>query len=210
MGERSPRHRAVDHRVVDPVEFQPEEQEFARGRGEPLLRVAIELRALRIGGVAGIDEARVGHQAAEQILDRLVAPHRLGELRDASGPAPVRRACRDRRPRSPCTRPRRWRDRRGRLRCRCRDRGGTGPIRAAPEVGPAARGQRRLADGRQVDGSRGPACPYGFRGSEGSAYWPLRVADQPAGWPAVKIRFTLPRPASRRSTTIDSGLDPCL
>ena len=71
--------RRVEHRVVDAVELEPEEQKLARGRGQALLRVAIELRADRVRGVAGIDEARIGHEAAEQILHRLVALHGLAE-----------------------------------------------------------------------------------------------------------------------------------
>ena len=45
--------------------------------GDPLLHVAVEFRALRVGSIAGVDQAGVGDQAAEQIVDRLVAPHRL-------------------------------------------------------------------------------------------------------------------------------------
>jgi hypothetical protein len=78
-GERLGLHRPIHHGVVDPVELEGEEQEVARRRGEPLLRVAVELGPLRIGRVAGINEARKGHQPAEQVLDPLVAAHRLAE-----------------------------------------------------------------------------------------------------------------------------------
>ena len=72
-GKRLRLHRGVEHRIVDAVELEGEEQELARGRGQALLRVAVELGPLRIGGVAGIDEAGIGHDPAEEILDRLVA-----------------------------------------------------------------------------------------------------------------------------------------
>ena len=74
-GERLRLHRRVEHRIVDAVELEGEEQELARGRGQPLLRVAVELGPLRIGGVARIDEAGIGHDPAEEVLDRLVAQH---------------------------------------------------------------------------------------------------------------------------------------
>ena len=73
----SSRHRLVHDRVVDAVEFEPEEQKVARRSRQPLLRVAVELGAHRIRGVAGIDEPGIGHQAAEQILHGLVALHAL-------------------------------------------------------------------------------------------------------------------------------------
>ena len=41
--------------------------------GQPLLHVAVELRAHRIAGVAGIQEGRIGDQPAEQVVDRLIA-----------------------------------------------------------------------------------------------------------------------------------------
>ena len=54
-----------------------------RDRGDALLHVAVEFRAHRIGGVAGINERRIGDDAAEQILHGLVAPHGFGERRPA-------------------------------------------------------------------------------------------------------------------------------
>ena len=73
-------HGEVHHRVLDPVEFEGEEQQVARGFGQTLLGVAVELLAPLVGGVAGIDEAGKGHQPAEQILDFLVGPNRRSEL----------------------------------------------------------------------------------------------------------------------------------
>jgi hypothetical protein len=79
--ERLRPHGGFEHPVVDPVELEREEEELARRRGQALLGVAVELRALRIGGVAGIDETGIGHDPAEQILDRLIAHHRRAERR---------------------------------------------------------------------------------------------------------------------------------
>ena len=84
VAERADRAIArVQRRVVDAVELEREEQQMQRGRGDPLLHVAVELGAHRIGGVAGIDEARIGDEPAEQVVERLVALHRFGELRAA-------------------------------------------------------------------------------------------------------------------------------
>ena len=64
--------RGVDQRIVDQVEFQRKEQQMRAGVGHLLLDVAIELGALRVGRVAGIDEAGIGDDAADQLLQRLV------------------------------------------------------------------------------------------------------------------------------------------
>ena len=90
MAERGIGHRGVEHRVVDAVELEREEQQMRRGRGDALLHVAVEFRAHRIGGVAGVDEAGIGHEPADEIVDLLVALDRLGER------APGRRATRAR------------------------------------------------------------------------------------------------------------------
>ena len=79
MAEDGIVHRLFEQRVVDAVEFEREEQKMQRDRGDALLHVAVEFRAHRIGGVAGINERRIGDDAAEQILHRLVAPHGFGE-----------------------------------------------------------------------------------------------------------------------------------
>ncbi len=51
-----------------------------RGGGRhALLHVAIEFRARRIDGVAGMDEPGIGAETSHQIVDRLVAPYRGGE-----------------------------------------------------------------------------------------------------------------------------------
>jgi hypothetical protein len=63
MGEGLLVHGLVHDLVVDAVEFEPEEQKLARRRRQALLGVAVELRPHRVGGVAGIDEARIGHDA---------------------------------------------------------------------------------------------------------------------------------------------------
>ena len=86
--------RRVDRGVVDQVEFQREEQQMRAGVGHLLLDVAIELGALRIGRVAGIDQAGIGDDAADQFLERLIG-------REAPRPACRRCRARPRRPACP-------------------------------------------------------------------------------------------------------------
>ncbi len=96
MRERRLSRGGVQHGVVEAIEFELEEQQLRRGVDDLVVRVAIKFRAGRIGGVAGVEQAGEGHDAAEQILQRLVARDRLAErfagLRVA-GERP--RACRD-------------------------------------------------------------------------------------------------------------------
>ena len=47
--------------------------------GQPVLQVAVELRARRIGGVAGVDEPGEAAEPAEDLLDPLVFGDRLGK-----------------------------------------------------------------------------------------------------------------------------------
>ncbi len=90
--ERGVRHRGFELLVVEPVELELEEQQMDRGRRDALLHVAVEFRARRIDGVAGMHEAGERADPAEQIVERLVALHRLGERR--SGVGPIRNASR--------------------------------------------------------------------------------------------------------------------
>ena len=88
MAERGIGHGGVERGIVDAVELEREEQQMQRGGGDALLHVAVEFGARRIGGVAGIDERGIGHEPAEQVLQRLVALDRLGERLAGSGPPP--------------------------------------------------------------------------------------------------------------------------
>ena len=67
-------HGAVDHRVVDPVELESEEQQVHRRIGQPLGDVAVELRDRRIDAVAGMNQTGIGAKTPGDIVDRLVAP----------------------------------------------------------------------------------------------------------------------------------------
>ena len=71
--------------VVDPVQLQREEKQVRGCRRQLLLHVAVELGALRIGGVARIDEAGIGGDAAKQILDRLIFGDGAGRARRRPG-----------------------------------------------------------------------------------------------------------------------------
>ena len=77
MRQRPVRHRRVERGVVDSVEFELEKQEIGRRGGDLFLRVAVEFGVGRIGRVARIDQAGVGHDAAEQILQLFVGGHGL-------------------------------------------------------------------------------------------------------------------------------------
>ena len=79
--ERGIAHRLFQHRVVDAVELEREEQEMQRRGGEALLHVAIELGAGRIGRIAGVDQRRIGADAAEPVVERFEARNRNHERR---------------------------------------------------------------------------------------------------------------------------------
>ena len=81
VGKLGVRHGAVQHRVLDPVQLQLEEQQVGAGGRQPVLHIAVELLAFGVGGLAGIDEAGKGDQAAEQFLQRLVVLHGLRQFR---------------------------------------------------------------------------------------------------------------------------------
>jgi hypothetical protein len=79
MAERGVGHGGVERGIVDAVELEREEQHVQRGGGDALVHVAIELGAHRIGGVAGIDELGIGADAAERVVERLVALDHRGQ-----------------------------------------------------------------------------------------------------------------------------------
>ena len=59
VAERRRGHRGLETGVVDPVELELEEQEIARERRHPLVRVAVELRPRRVARVGGVKERSV-------------------------------------------------------------------------------------------------------------------------------------------------------
>ena len=60
-----------------------------RGRGcQPLLHVAVKFSARRIDRVAGMHKPGIRAEPANEIVDRLIAPHRLRECS-----AGLRRSC---------------------------------------------------------------------------------------------------------------------
>ena len=80
MAERRVGHGGFKRRIVDAVEFEREEQQMQRGRGDALLHVAVEFRAHRIDGIAGVNKTGERNQPPEQVVERLVALDRLDEL----------------------------------------------------------------------------------------------------------------------------------
>ena len=79
MAERRIGHRLVEQRVFDAVELEREEQQMQIGRGEAFLHVAVEFGQHGVGGVAGMEQTRVGAQPSSHIVDLLIPPHRLDE-----------------------------------------------------------------------------------------------------------------------------------
>ncbi len=71
--------RAFDHGIVDPVQFEPEEQQMHRCIGQPLGDVAVEFGDRGIDAVAGVNQPGIGAETAGEIVDRLKASHRLRE-----------------------------------------------------------------------------------------------------------------------------------
>ena len=86
VAERGIAHRGLQLRVIDAVELEREKQKMQRGRRDALLDVAVELRARRIGGIAGIHQRCIGHQPAKPVVDRFIARDRFRK------PAPPRSA----------------------------------------------------------------------------------------------------------------------
>ena len=72
-------HGPVDDRVVDAVQFQFEEEQTGTGVGHLRLGVAVELGIRRICRVGEIGEAGIRHQAAHDVLQRLVLGDRRSE-----------------------------------------------------------------------------------------------------------------------------------
>src|ERR1700722_18383659 len=73
MAKRRRPHGGVQFRIVEAIELELEKQDVAGKRGHALLRVAIKLRDCRIACVGGVEQRRVRHDAASQVLQRLVS-----------------------------------------------------------------------------------------------------------------------------------------
>jgi len=84
-------HGRFELGVVEPIELEREEQEVRRGSGDAFLHVGVEFCARGIDGVAGVEKPGIGRDAAEQIIQRLVALHRVGERRAGLGTLGERR-----------------------------------------------------------------------------------------------------------------------
>ena len=80
VAERGIGHRALELVVVEPVQLEHEEQKMRRRRGDALLHVAIEFRPRRIDRVAGVDQAGIGNEPPQKVVELLVADDRLREL----------------------------------------------------------------------------------------------------------------------------------
>jgi hypothetical protein len=72
-------------RVLDPVHLEREEDERRGEGGDAVLRVGDELGALGVGGVLVVAQARVGHEAARDGVDLLVAEDAVEEVGGGEG-----------------------------------------------------------------------------------------------------------------------------
>ena len=84
-------HGGFELGVIEPIELEREEQKMRGCRRDALLHVGVEFRARRIDGVAGVEEAGIGREPAEKIIERFVALHRRRELRSRIGSLDERR-----------------------------------------------------------------------------------------------------------------------
>jgi hypothetical protein len=80
MGEGRSLQRFREALVVDAVELELEEDQPGGELVEPLIDVAIELLAGRVGGVADIIEAGVRADAAKEVGERLIIGDGGGKL----------------------------------------------------------------------------------------------------------------------------------
>jgi hypothetical protein len=84
-------HGGFELGVIEPIELEREEQKMRGCRRDALLHVGVEFRARGIDGVAGVEEAGIGREPAEKVIERLVALHRRHELRSRIGSLDKRR-----------------------------------------------------------------------------------------------------------------------
>ncbi len=78
MGESRRCQRRAHRRIIETVEFEREEQQVRRDRGDAFLHVTVELAVYWVGIVGRIEQPRIGHDTPKFVLQRLVLMHRLG------------------------------------------------------------------------------------------------------------------------------------
>ena len=79
MAELGLGHRRLEYRVVEPVELEREEQQLGGDRRDLLLDVAEEFLPLGVRSVRRVEQAGIGDDAAEHVVQRLELAHGLGE-----------------------------------------------------------------------------------------------------------------------------------
>src|SRR5579885_1403970 len=72
-------HCSLERLVVQAIELERKEQELRGNGGDLLLDVAEEFLPPGIRGVGGVEQARVGDNAAEEVVELLELAHRLGK-----------------------------------------------------------------------------------------------------------------------------------
>ena len=86
MGERGLVHGRLKQGVVDSVQLQGHENEVGGGVGDLFLGVAKKFCALGIGGVARVDQARIGHDTPDEILETLITGQHVEHRPRGAGP----------------------------------------------------------------------------------------------------------------------------
>ena len=81
MAELGFRHRRLELGIVEAVQLERKEQELRGDGGDLLLNVAEEFLPLGVGGIGGIEQARIGHDAAHDVVERLELTHGLRQPR---------------------------------------------------------------------------------------------------------------------------------
>ena len=71
---------AIQHRIFQPVQFQREEDQMAADRGRAFLHGLIEAPIRRVFRIAAEDQLGIGHDAAQDFLNRLILGNRRRQV----------------------------------------------------------------------------------------------------------------------------------
>ena len=71
---------AFQHRIFQPVQFQREEDQMAADRGRAFLHGLIKTTIRRVFRIAAEDQLGIGHDAAQDFLNRLIFSNRRRQV----------------------------------------------------------------------------------------------------------------------------------
>ena len=83
VGERLILERRFHHIVLEPVELQRIEQKLHGDSRQLLLDVTVKFGTVRVRGISGVKQARIGADAPEPVAHRLVAAHAFRQFSPA-------------------------------------------------------------------------------------------------------------------------------